>query len=333
MADTPEQVAYDQELAKLNAMPEGAEKVKAKEAFDKKYPKGRPELTQAQKEQQAVVAGQAFGLLKQFLDNFPKDLKLKEAWALLLDNDIAGAKLAFQSSDYYKNTLSTADQRLKQKLGRYGVYQIELSQFIDTQIRRLTQSGISLDPNNAAVKTLLESAYLAGETENQIDIKALAFNKGRVIGGQTGGSVAELKTYAKAFGIKYSDNDFSKWSEDIFSGRTTAYDIQSKIRQDSASAFPIYADKILNGTSIDSIGSAYRSSYSTILEMDPEQVDWSDPLLRKAMQYTQNGQPAVMPVWMFENELRRDPRWQYTNNARKSVYDAIYNVKTDMGLM
>jgi hypothetical protein len=112
-----------------------------------------------------------------------------------------------------------------------------------------------------------------------------------------------------------------------------ANDIKSKIRQDSASAFPVYADKILNGTSVDSIGSAYKSSLANILELDADSVDFNEPLLRKALQYTQDGKPAVMPVWMFEQELRQDSRWQYTNNARESVYNAIYQVGTDMGVI
>ena len=333
MADSPEQIAYDNELARINAMSEGSAKLRAQDEFQAKYPNGRPGMSPEQKETAAAVAGQAFGFMKAFLDKFPNDTNLKKAWLALLDNDIAGAKLAFQASDYYRNTLSISDSRLKRQLNQFGVYTIELNNFIDEQIRRLVTSGISLDANNKDVRKLLEAAYLAGDTDNQIDIKALAFSKGKLIGGQTGASVADLRSYAKAFGMKYTDNDFARWAEDIFSGRTTYYDIQSKIRQDSASAFPVYSDKILNGTSIDSIGSAYKSSLANILEIDADAVDWNDPMLRKALQYTQDGKPAIMPLWQFENDLRLDPRWQYTNNARKSVYDAIYQVKTDMGLM
>ena len=41
MADTPQQIQYDKDLAALNAM-SGMPRVKAKEALDLKYPKGRP---------------------------------------------------------------------------------------------------------------------------------------------------------------------------------------------------------------------------------------------------------------------------------------------------
>ena len=213
------------------------------------------------------------------------------------------------------------------------IYTKELNDFIDEQTRRLVQSGITLNINDPKVKDLLETAYLSGDTDNQIDIKALALNKGKIIGGEVGGSIVELRAYASAFGIKYSDTDYSRFSEEIFSGKTTPKDIQSKIRQDSASMYPIYSEQILNGTSIATIGSAYKSSYATILELDPDSVDFSDPMLRKAVQYTLDGKPAVMPLWQWEQELRKDARWQYTDQARESTYNAIYQVKTDMGLL
>ena len=333
MADTAEQIAYDQELANIEAMPSGEAKSEARVKFNQKYPNGRPGLTPEQKDTKAQTAGRVFGFMKAFLDKYPNDVKLQESWALLLDNDIAGSELAFKESQYYINTLPTSDKRLKTKLGQFGVYTQELNRFIDEQVRRLTLSGIKLDPNDKAVRDMLETAYDNAETDNQVDIKALALNSGKVLGGATGGSIADLRSYAKAFGIKYTDADYNRWSSEIFSGTTTANDIQSKIRQDSASAFPVYADKILSGTSVDSIGSAYKSSVANILELDADSIDFNEPLLRKALQYTQDGKPAVMPVWMFEQELRQDSRWQYTNNARESVYNAIYQVGTDMGVI
>jgi len=288
----------------------------------------------ADAEKAALAAGKAFGFLKEFLTAYPNDTKLQEAWLLLLDKDITGAELAFKASDYYKNTVLNSDTRIKNKLSRLGVYNQQLAQWMDEQILRLTGKGIKgLDKSNKAVFDLLEAAYLANDSDYQIDIKALAFGQGKVLGGTTGGSIANLRAYAKAFGMKYTDNDFVRWSQDIFSGKTTTSDIEAQIRQDAASAFPFYADKILDGTSLDALGSGYRSSYATILELDADTIGWDDPTLRRAMQYTTDGKPANMPLWQFERELRKDSRWQYTDNARKSVYDAVYSIGTEWGLL
>lgn len=291
------------------------------------------ELTPEEKAKQAEIRGKAFGFMKQFLEKYPNDLKLQEAWALLLENDIAGAELAYKASQYYQDTLPESDRRLRRKLSQFGVYTKELNTFIDNQVRRLTLAGIRLDPNNPDVRTMLETAYDNAESDNQIDIKALAINTGKAIGGTTGGSIADLRAYARAFGMNYGDKDLSRWAEDVFTGRTTSFDIQAKIRQDAASMYPAYADAILNGESVDSLGSSFKSSLATILELDPDAIEWTDPTLKKAMQNVVNGKPAIMPNWQFEQLLRQDPRWQFTNNARDSVYNAVYQVKSDFGLI
>jgi hypothetical protein len=66
VADTAEQIAYDQELANIEAMPSGDAKSEARIKFNQKYPNGRPGLTSEQKETSAQTAGKVFGFMKAF---------------------------------------------------------------------------------------------------------------------------------------------------------------------------------------------------------------------------------------------------------------------------
>jgi hypothetical protein len=52
------------------------------------------------------------------------------------------------------------------------------------------------------------------------------------------------------------------------------------------------------------------------------------------MQYIdpKTGQPGVMPIWMFEKELRSAPEWEYTNNARDTIDSLTLKVFRDMGI-
>ena len=61
MADTKEQIQYDKDLARLNAVPSGYARTQLKKEFDAKYPDGRPatptpELTQEEKDAAAAAA-------------------------------------------------------------------------------------------------------------------------------------------------------------------------------------------------------------------------------------------------------------------------------------
>ena len=40
----------------------------------------------------------------------------------------------------------------------------------------------------------------------------------------------------------------------------------------------------------------------------------------------------LMPIWQFEQELRNDPRWEYTDNARATVDSLSLKVLRDWGM-
>ncbi len=109
---------------------------------------------------------------------------------------------------------------------------------------------------------------------------------------------------------------------------------QEAIKTESASKYPAFADQIMKGVSLDALSSAYKSSMSQILEIDPDSVGYDDPTLMKALQYIgPDGKPTTKPLWQFESDLRSDARWQFTNNARDSVDSLQYKVMKDWGLM
>jgi hypothetical protein len=66
---------------------------------------------------------------------------------------------------------------------------------------------------------------------------------------------------------------------------------------------------------------------ANILEIDdPNQIDLNDPVLRSAI--TDKGD---MNVYDFKKLLRRDSRWQYTEQARQDVSTAALDVLRDFG--
>jgi hypothetical protein len=73
------------------------------------------------------------------------------------------------------------------------------------------------------------------------------------------------------------------------------------------------------------IANPYIRSMATLLELNDADIDLFDPTIRAALTgRTQDGTPAVKPIWQFENEVRSDSRWLNTNNARDSL-DGVGN--------
>lgn len=273
------------------------------------------------------VAAQAFGITEALIKQYPE---LAQVWELFLAGNITDAKLAYYNTAYYQNLSSTSKNRSALKATQKGVYDQQLESYRLAQKKRLIAKGINLD--DTTFNSITESAFDLGMDDNQLDLKAIGAFTGK-LGGTPLGATQSLKEYANAFGMSYQEKDFDSWSRNIFSGTTTVEDLQQKIRQDAASAFPAYADQINKGVSVDALASAYKSSMANILEIDPDSIGYNDPTLRRALQTVgTDGKPVTKPLWQFEKELRMDSRWEYTNNARDTVDSLSLKVLRDWGL-
>ena len=273
------------------------------------------------------LAAQAFGITEALLKQYPE---LAQVWELFLAGNLTDAKLSYYNTNYYQNLSSTSKNRSALKATQRGVYDQQLESYRLSQRKRLIAKGINLD--DASFNSLTESAFDTGIDDNQLDLKAIGAFTGK-LGGTPLGTVQNLKEYANSFGMSYQDKDFDSWSRNIFSGTTTVEDLQAKIRTDSASAFPGYADQINKGVSVDALASAYKSSMANILEIDPDSIGYNDPTLRRALQTLgADGKPTTKPLWQFEKELRMDSRWEYTNNARDTIDSLSLKVLRDWGL-
>jgi hypothetical protein len=65
---------------------------------------------------------------------------------------------------------------------------------------------------------------------------------------------------------------------------------------------------------------------ASLLELNPDSISLNDPLLRSAIQGDKE-----MPIYEFQRALRKDPRWQYTDNARETVSNGLTQVLKDFG--
>jgi hypothetical protein len=269
----------------------------------------------------------AYGITADLIRAFPE---LQKVYDLYKAGDTTQAELEYYKTSYYRNLTTTSKNRAQQKASQPGVYNQGLETFKLEQRRRLITKGINLD--EATFNSIIQSAYDKGLDDNQIDLQALSKFKGTV-GGETLGRVQTLEEYAKSFGMSYSPTTLNSWSQGLVSGTNTIFDIQEKIRRDSASAYPVFADDINKGTSVDALASAYKNSMATILEIDADTISYNDPTFRRALQYIgPDGKPAVKPIWQFEAELRQDPRWDLTDNARATVDSLSLKVLRDYGV-
>jgi hypothetical protein len=268
---------------------------------------------------------EAFGITQALINAYPE---LAKVWELYLAGNETDAELAYYATDYYKNLGITSKNRAILKASQPGVYTQQLEAYKIEQRKRLITAGIS-DASDA----ILEDSFLNGFTDNQLNLVALKATRAP-IGGEALTDANSIKTYADQLGMTYSPEAYNSFSSSIFEGTTTLEDVKLKVRQDAISAYPMYAEQLNKGVTMDSISSAYKSSIATILEMDPDSIGYDNRYLRQALQFIgPDGKPAMKPIWQFEKELRSTPEWSTTKNARDTLDSLTLKVGRDMGLV
>lgn len=258
---------------------------------------------------------------------------LQEVYDLWAAGDETAALDAYFKSNYYLKLGKTAASRFQLSKNQPEVYAADLAAYTSNQKNRLFKLGVRVD--DAELNDLLKKAYEGNLTDSQLDASIALSNS---FGGKFGGTILEqiqsIKNLARSYGLSYTDAKYNQWGADLFGNRTTDAEIEELIKAESASRYPAFADQIAKGVTLDALSSAYKSSMATILEIDPDSIGYNDTTLMKALQYIgPDGKPATKPLWQFESDLRSDPRWQFTNNARDSIDSLQYKVMKDWGLM
>lgn len=160
--------------------------------------------------------------------------------------------------------------------------------------------------------------------------------------GPLGKSFIQIKNFASRNGIMLSDDAASDYATKITTGKLDEDTVFNIIRESAASAFPKYADKIKAGVDLKTLADPYIQSMSSILEIPYSSIDVFDPTIRNAIggDYSKvtatSGMGGVgrgeYTLYDFEKDLRKDPRWQYTKNGKRTIADSTLRVLQDFGV-
>lgn len=184
---------------------------------------------------------------------------------------------------------------------------------------------------------MAEDAFTFGWSNSMLKqhlAKYLDVTKSGAYGGEAGEAEAQLEQFAYNMGIKLDPGTLKGWLRGIANGSRTLQDYKGYIQKMAISAFPGLADQIKAGMTIKDIADPYTQSMARILEINPEAIKLDDNTLKGALSKVgADGKPSTMPLWEFENQLRKDPRWMATNNARTSLNSTGHDILKQFGLV
>lgn len=158
----------------------------------------------------------------------------------------------------------------------------------------------------------------------------LSFQSGQPLGGDAAGIHDKLHALTYANGQNYGDSWYNWWISAIVGGSQTMETAEQSVRQIAATQYSAFAPQIKAGMNAIDLASPYIRAVSTLLELPEGGVGLSDKNVQAAMSgKQQDGSPYSL--WQLENDVRSDPRWLKTNNAREDATKQARQVLSDWG--
>ena len=186
----------------------------------------------------------------------------------------------------------------------------------DVEVNALAQEAYDkgLDRERNSFNAFLDSKFKFGATAAK---------------GKAGEQLADLQKVASANGLdlqKAFGTQLPTWFASINKGESIET-YKKQIRDVAKIGMPQNIASLLdNGIDLDAIYSPYKNVMASVLEINPESITLNDPVLRGAI----TGEKEL-PIYEFQRQLRKDSRWQYTNQAKEEVSDVALKVLRDFG--
>lgn len=194
--------------------------------------------------------------------------------------------------------------------------------------------------SSAYFTAMAGQAMLLGWTDEELENaigKSINYNallNQQRLGGEAGQTEDFVRKAAADYGVKVSGEWLTQRIKNNVQGIEDENSIMHSIRQMAKSRYRGFSEQFDQGLTLRDIAEPYRQSYAQLLEVNPNDVDLMDGQIQKALTRSNpdSQKPEPMAVWEFENQLRDDPRWMETNNAREGMLSVGRNILTQMGL-
>jgi hypothetical protein len=213
----------------------------------------------------------------------------------------------------WQESLSKAKQKIRDMAD--DLYNIQISEdVLDKIARRFYYQGWNTDERGLKV-------WLAGQFGQQ-----LTGGTELTPGGALLDVERTLSDAVREYGLTRDADWASRTAQQILNPDSNydEDDAWNELIAEAESKYPVFAGRLSKDRSVRDLASGYIGELSQMLELrDPSSVDLNDPLLKRAFtSLDEKNQPRLMPLWEFNQQIKKDERWQLTNNAL-NTYSSI----------
>jgi hypothetical protein len=268
------------------------------------------------------TASQQFGIGEALLNDLTYGDELKKVFDLWKAGKFTEAQDAFVKTKWGKLD-SVTQQRYLNKIQNSDLYAKTYNAWVNTIKPKLAAKG--LKASDAALKKYfddgIDDATIYAELSEGITAK------GAIGATQTALEALRKTAFNNGFNLdKDFGNQVNGWLQQIANGASVD-DFEKLIRAQAKLGLP---EKVANyldqGLDLANVYAPYRSVMAQVLEIMPDSIKLTDPTLQQAY-----AGDKELSLYDFKRALRKDPRWQYTDNARQEVSSAALGVLRNFG--
>lgn len=244
--------------------------------------------------------------------------------------DAARFQRALWGTDWWKSFNESQRQLQVLQATDPQAYNAQLAEKSNEVSDLATGLGLTgFDANNLALQALSFGWSTAVLQQHLVDS-----SRPRTVNGQATGSLGDYQNQVRqtfsSYGLQFSDEWYTMVAHEIAAGRQTTGGMQNEAIGYASSLYPQYTEAFKQGKTLSDIAQPFLQQMQQTLEVDPANVTLTDPTIQRALQ---GDGKAPTPLWQFTQQLKQDPRWQQTTNAKNDAYDMLAKIGQDWGFV
>jgi hypothetical protein len=147
-------------------------------------------------------------------------------------------------------------------------------------------------------------------------------------------SETAIRRLALRNGIELGEDYIKALVNSVVEGKDTIENVELSLRQNYiANAFPVFSEQIIQGRDVYDLASPYIAKMASLLELNQFDIDLDNPIIQRAIQAVDtSGKPTLKPLWMFEQELKELPEYEFTNRGQQEATDLGMKLLKGFGL-
>lgn len=243
-----------------------------------------------------------------------------------------------EATPWYRNHNDSAKQLIALQAHDPAEYRTRINQASAQVQQEADALGVTLQPDQIsrlANQFLIEGWNTASLQEH---VASLWNPNGSGVEGQAAQYTQQLKQIYSQMGLPIGEKALNDRVQQLLSGQTTLDTYTQAALTAAKSMYPSIGHQLDQGMTVKDIADPYVQTMSNLLEVDPNTLSVFSPMIKKALQgsiVNQNGKTSSVstPLWAFEQNVRKDPRWQYTQNAHSDVANSLQFLGQSWGMI